>query len=248
MDYRDLRKKFVELSGRYDLIKANETDNGADFFINEGQKWLDRKFSDGKAKARYPSATVEGTIKVSVAGLRAAKEVWVTNSEGMTELARESLNSLRNAYQDTLSDVTNGRPSYYAPAVFRPYPDTLTSAAAAALSDVEDLLLDGTHYTYNGIVILPPADGVYTLTIQGLFYSPTLSSVLTDGSWIETTSFWLQVHPGTLLLAALYKLEAFYRSRAGMRDRMEALMEDVTGIDHDLVETDIAGESLQMGG
>jgi hypothetical protein len=246
--YRDLRYLFVARSGRYDLINSDYTDNGADFFFNEGQKMLDRMFGDGKAFARYPVSIAAGTIKVAVVGLRAVKEVWVADSTGMTELVKERLNTIKNYYSGKLSDEDRDTPAYYSPAMFRPYPDTLTTLSTAGMYDVEDLVLDDTHYTYDGIIIMPPSDGVYTLTIQGLFYSPTLSATLSGGVWTQTKSFWSQVHPGTLLLAALYKLEAFYRNREGMRDWMEALMVDVTGIDYDIVERDIAGVSLEMEG
>jgi len=42
MNLLQLRTKFRSLSGRFDLVNADFTDNGADFFINEGRKYLDR--------------------------------------------------------------------------------------------------------------------------------------------------------------------------------------------------------------
>ncbi|MFA5380300.1 MAG: hypothetical protein WC455_31350, partial [Dehalococcoidia bacterium] len=108
MDYRDLRKKFVELSGRYDLIKANETDNGADFFINAGQKILDRMQDSGKAKARYTVSLAAGTILVYTAGLRAIKGVWVSSSDGMTALKPCTLEEMREYYAGKFSEVTQG--------------------------------------------------------------------------------------------------------------------------------------------
>jgi hypothetical protein len=249
MDYKDVRTQFVKLSGRYDLINANYTDNGADVFINEGQKLLDRMFSAGPALARYPYSIASGTYKLYTTGLRAVKEVWVTDSDGYkTELTRESFNSLRHGDEEELSQVTTGTPEYYAPGIFRPYPDTLASATVATWDDVEDLILGTTWFTYDGIIFTPPADDTYTMTIVGLFYSPTLSATLAGETWTQVKSYWTEVHPMTLVKAALVALESFYRTGVGLKNRMDSLMLDVTGLDHDLVEKDIAGASLQMGG
>lgn len=252
MDYRDLRKKFVELSGRYDLIKANETDNGADFFINAGQKILDRMQDSGKAKARYTVSLAAGTILVYTAGLRAIKGVWVSSSDGMTALKPCTLEEMREYYAGKFSEVTQGAPAYYAPAVLRPYPDTTVAADVTGLYDIEDLILhvvsgNTGHWSYNGIVIMPPPSTAYTLSLWGLFYSPTLSATLSGSTWTQTKSFWSEVHPETLLAAALYKLEAFYRNTEGAKDWDNTLMVDMKGLDHDFVEEDMNGES-QMGG
>ena len=248
MNYKDVRDKFVVLSGRYDLTTATAEDNGADFFLNEGQKLLDRKFSGGKGLARYPVVVVEGAMSATTTGLRVVKEVWVSNTDGRTELVRESFNTIRNAYQRSADQLVAGTPSYYAPGIFRPYPDTLATAGIAGMYDVSDLLLDGTHYTYDGILFSPPANGTYTMQIVGLFDSPTLSATLSGVTWTQTKSFWTEVHPATLIKAGLFALESFYRSSQGMKDRMDSLMVDLTELDHDLVEQTVAGESLQMGG
>lgn len=248
MNYKDVRSKFAELSGRYDLIKTTYEDNGADLFLNEGQKLLDRMFSDGPALARYPYPITSGSYKLYTTGLRAVKEVWLADDDGKSELVRESFSSLRHAYDGDLSNIESGAPAYYAPGIFRPWPDTLTTASAATYDDVDDLILDSTYYTYDGIIFRPISDGTYTMTIVGLFYSPTLSATLSGETWTQTKSFWTEVHPMTLIKAGLVSLESFYRTSAGLRDRMESLMLDVTGLDHDLVEKTIAGASLQMGG
>ena len=253
MEYKDLRKKFIELSGRYDLVKPNWTDNGADFFINAGQKMLDRMQDIGKAKARLTRTLAAGTVVVSTVGLRAIKEVWLSSSDdGMYRLTQETMAGLRAYYGKKFSEVDAAAPVYYAPAILRPYPDTTVAADVAGLYDIEDLILyeatGGTgHWTYNGIIILPPPDIAYTLSLWGLFYSPTLSATLSGSTWTQTKSFWSEEHPDTLLLAALYKLEAFYRNTEGAKDWQNALNIDMVGLDFDSVEEDLNDDS-QMGG
>jgi hypothetical protein len=38
-----VRAKFRDISGRYDLVDGSNIDNGANFFIQEASKWLDKK-------------------------------------------------------------------------------------------------------------------------------------------------------------------------------------------------------------
>lgn len=252
MEYKDLRQKFVELSGRYDLIKRNLTDNGADFFINAGQKMLDRTQDMGKSKARLTQSLSARTILVSTVGLRALKSVWVSASDGMSELQITTMEIMRDYYGGKLSDQDAGRPSICAPAVLRPFPDTTVAADVAGLYDIEDLMLHVVsgmtgHWTYNGVVVMPPPDAAYTISIWGLFYSPTLSATLSGSTWTQTKSFWSEVHPDTLLLASLYKLEAFYRNTEGAKDWQSALDVDLKGMDNDFVEEDINGESQMEG-
>jgi len=253
MDYKDLRQKFVELSGRYDLIKANGTDSGADFFINSGQKMLDRMQDTGKAQARLTRTLAANTVVVYTVGLRAIKSVWVSNADGMTQLEKTSIENLRGYYGKKLSDITAGTPANYAPAVLRPYPDTTVAADVAGLYDIEDLILYVAagatgHWSYNGIIIAPPPSTVYTLSLWGLFYSPTLSATLSGSTWTQTKSFWSEEHPDILLIASLYKLEVFYRNSEGAKDWENALNKDMTGIDFGFVEEDVSGDVSEMGG
>jgi hypothetical protein len=60
-------------------------------------------------------------------------------------------------------------------------------------------------------------------------------------------SFWTEVHPSTLIKAALYELEGFYRNTEGQKDYLATLRSDVTGLDNDAVEQELVG-TLQMGG
>ncbi len=247
MDYKDLRDKFVELSGRYDLTNTNGTDNGADFFINSGQKYLDRMCHIGKMKARHVQSVSAGTTLVKTLGLRAIHSVWVYNSSSkLIRLTRNSLETMREYYAEIPAEVTQGTPAYFAPALLRPYADTATFSG---LSDVDDLVLgtEPEHYLYNGVVIQPPPDTTFYISIWGLFYSPTLSATLDGETWTQTKSIWTEAYPDTLLHAALYKLEAFYRNTEGMKDYLLALQGDITGLDYDVAEEESA-EVDQMEG
>lgn len=247
MDYKDIRLKFAEISGRYDLITATYEDNGADFFLNAGQKFLDRMLDTGKMVARYPVILASGEYIAKSVGIRSIKEVWVADSDGKTKLIPSTLSELKGEYDEEFSAVTQGTPAYYAPATLRPYPDTLNSVTG--MYNVSDLILNsaGSHFTYNGVVVMPPCDGSYTIEIVGLFYSPTLSATLSGATWTQTKSYWTEVMPEVLIEAAIYKLQAMYHNTGGAVDYKALVLEDVSGLDHDAVEEDLVGD-MQMGG
>lgn len=252
MDYYLLRKKFCEMSGRYDLINSDYTDNGADFYINAGQARLDRMQNTGQMKAKYVKQVAAGTIKVYVAGLRSVHKVWAGNStEELIELSNAgTVEYLRSLYEKQLGDIDQGTPAWFAPAILRPFPDSSTSTSLSGYYDIDDLQLHATvpdHFTYSGIVIAPPPDSTYYISVYGTFYSPTLSATLLAGTWTQTKSMWTEVHPSILLKAALYELESFYRNTEGAKDWNNALMVDVTGIDHDFADQE-SYDINQMGG
>lgn len=252
MEYKDFRKMFVERSGRYDLVNPDWSDNGADFFINAGQRFLDRLQDTGKMKAKNVQSVVAGTIKVYIPGLRAVQEVWVgTTLDGLIQLGKADLAYLRTLYGMQLSSITKSQPEWYASAIFRPFVDAGTTTTLAGFYDVDDLILPvtttPTHYANAGIVIAPPPDKTYYVSTYGLYYSPTLSATVAAGVWTQTTSFWLESHEDILLTASLYKLERFYRNTEGSNDWLKSLQLDIEGLDKDAAEED-AAEIGEMGG
>lgn len=251
MDYYLIRKKFCELSGRYDLMNSDYTDNGADFYINAGQQRLDRMQTSGQMQAKYIKQVAAGTIKVFITGLRSVHKVWAGNTtEGLVELNRVSLDWLREEYEEQLSGVDQGTPNYYAPAILRPYPDTATSTLLSGYYDIDDLQLHATvpdHFQYSGIIIMPPPDSTFYVSVWGTFYSPTLSATLSGATWTQTKSFWSEVYPSVLLKAALYELESFFRNSEGAKDWNNALTVDTTDLDMDSADQESYNVN-QMGG
>jgi hypothetical protein len=234
MEYKDIRKKFVELSGRYDLVNQNWSDNGADFFINAGQRFLDRGSDVAKGFGKNVQPITAGTIIVKSIGLRSVRKVWAgVSADGLVELTKCTLDWLREEYGEQLSSATSGTPAYYVPAAFRPYPDATTTLSWAGYYDIDDLVLDSTHYTYRGIIICPPPDKTYYVSIDGLFYSPELTATVLAGVWTQTKSYWSEVHPDMLLQAAFYALEKFYRNTEGAKDWKSGLDGDILGMDRD---------------
>ena len=248
MNYSDIRKKFVELSGRYDLVDSVWNDNGADFFLNAGQMLLDDMITAPKSTARYLEKVTAGSYLVKTAGIKSVHEVWVTKHSDLSryQLTKATLSELRSEYGEEISVIQQGDPVYYAPVALRPYPDTLSGTSPTVL-DFADLVLSDSHYTYNGILLLPPCSEAMTVAIVGAFYSPALSASFNGSTWTQTKSWWTEVHPLAVLYAGLYTLETFYRNTEGANDWLKSLQLRLTGIDFNTAEQE-ASEINQMEG
>ena len=248
MEYKDIRKKFVEMSGRYDLVKQDWNDNGADFFLNAGQRFLDRQSDVQKDFAGNVQPVAAGTLVVKTIGLRSVREVWAGNStDGLVRLTKATLTWLKEEYGEQLSSITQDDPLYYALVGLRPYPDATLAATWSGYYDIDDFVLGDTHYTYRGIILCPPPSTTWYIRINGTFYSPTLSAVFAAGTWTQTKSFWTECHEDMLLQAALYKMEVFYRNTEGAKDWKNALDADLLGVDKDLADEESADINQMEG-
>jgi len=234
MTLAEIRALFESRSGRSDLVKESGADDGADFFIQSGQRMLDRMVGMTQSFARSFKTLEIGDYYAIFKGCRAVKEVWISNSDGRTELVKVSLSNMRTVYYDDAPDeITSGDPVNYCLISLRTYPD----ADNVIIDYLYDHLLedDATEdYEYNGIIISPPPDEASQLEVFGLFYSPPLSSD-------SDTSYWTVNHPEILLMAALYHLEVSYRNTEGANDWLGAIGIQLAEIEKDWVEGDIVG-------
>jgi hypothetical protein len=165
-----------------------------------------------------------GTVYVSSSALRAVKNVRLETATASIFLERCLFEDLRAMYGDVdgFASTTAATPSYYAPVSMR---DVLTPTA-----DTESKA---------GIFIMSPPDIDYTLEVLGMFNSAPLSADTDE-------NYWSLIRPETLIQAAYYTLERFYRNTQGMKDHMEAIMTDLEGIDHDDVDESIAGRDYMQ--
>lgn len=243
MNLLQVRMRFIQLSGRNDLVvnTTSYADNGADFYINAGQRFLDRKYRFPKDTGIYPKVLAIGSWSVVFPYCRAIKEVWAADDESRWQLEKKSWQDFLAEYNEPFELLETGTTLYYTPALLRSIPesDRATSLTTSAVVGYMPTMV-GAHYAYNGILIGPPTDVQLHLEVHGLFYSPELSAD-TD------LSYWSVVHPETLVRAALYELEIDYRNTQGANDWLGALETHTAGIDQDVVEEEIS-ESDQMEG
>jgi len=224
----DVRKDFVQLSGRYDLVSstssyANNTSNiGADFFVTRGQKFLESKLGIRPRLFEFSKALVVGTYSYAFQdfpdddsqyqALKAIKAVYLlTDDNDYKELLKISLQNWYNIFD---SDTANGTPDYW----------TVGANASGTGNDT------GT----SSLLLWEPPDKTYTIKVIGFVGHESLTAD-TD------KNYWTIVHPDILVKASLYELEVFYRNSEGARDWLSSLMSDVNGIDHDNVEGEISG-------
>src|SRR5271157_1525248 len=151
MNLREIRTQFRDLSGRFDLVNADDTDNGANFYINEGSRWLDRSLRFNKDEGSFLSILNVGTWYIQFPMARAVKKVFIANSDQDSrrrELEKVELARLLTRYLNKPpAQWTNGVPRHYATFSGRYIPeDTTTNTTLQAFT------------TYIGVVPISTSD------------------------------------------------------------------------------------------
>jgi len=241
LNLEQIREKFVHISGRYDLVADNGSDQGANFYINAGIRLLDEMRIHPKSMARHISKPDAGAISIEVTDVLAFKEVWAQSADGRSIVDKKSLGWIREEYAKESSEIDQGKPLYWSPAVLglAPFQSALTADDLDGLLDWEDIKT-GDHYNYDGIIFMPPTDGTYTISIWAEFYSKKLVAD-TD------KNFWSVRYPILVIKAAMYQLESIYRNTEGMKDALNALDFELTRLDHASVRQEIAGINRMKG-
>lgn len=218
MNLLAIRKKLVELTGHVHLVKdtTRYQDNGADFHIQSGQRLLDGLLDFPKSKALVSRKLEIGENILILPRFRAVQSVWIHADEGIRFLARVTPEALERRFPG--DKISNGLPTHYALEYMR---------SIGGQNDQDK--------SWNQLRIMVPPDRQITIKVSGLFSSDHLAED-------EDTSFWSLEYPETLLNAAMYSIERFYRNTQGMADHMNAIMQDVNAIDADVVEEEIAGQ------
>lgn len=242
MNLLQLRTQLIKISGRYDLVVDNVdfADNGANFYIQQGQNYLDRKLNIGKTWGRLFIDLDIGDFKVEFQNCRAIKEVWIMDSTSRLKLTQVSMADLRgtdaktgtNNFVEPFAEITKSKPKYFCPAKLRRVPE---SEDGSGDSDTIKAYLDTISpydSTYNGVIFLPPADETYSLEVIGLFYSELLSDNTDNNIWTD-------VYPNLLIMSAMRQMEIMYRNTEGVRDWTLALDAELVDLEKDAIEQEI---------
>ncbi len=245
----ELRRMLVQQSGHAELVADYENedwaDNGADHFIQAGQRFCDDQFQYHKSEAWFYAKVAAGESLVTFTNARIIKQVWLNYTGGnRVLLERLTLDKMREEYTNPLlSDETQGTPAYWVPAVLglapQQYTETALSFDANGITD-HNLIMFGNHYPYKGIYIMPPADGDYTVEIKAEWYSHEMCED-------SDVSFWSQ-YPELLLMAARRQMEIdLHRNSTGAQDFEAPLMRSLMKLSHNLVAEEWSGPTKVRG-
>jgi hypothetical protein len=232
MNLLEVRTQFVKVSGRYDLVTdaISFADNGADFYINSGQRFLDKAVTvpENTATIFLPLGEYALTFQY---GIRSIQRVFVNSSTSRFQLPKKDLSELKNSFAEPVNLITTGGPTCYALADLR----ALETTDKNSLGEFINLTHDETDlkYDYRGIIIAPPVDEAYVVEISGLFEQFVLSND-TDENW------WTIREPDMLIKAALYQLEISSRGTENARNFLSSLTSEITLLEKDFVEEEVS--------
>jgi hypothetical protein len=214
MNLLEIRTQAVNQSGRYDLVTDTTTyaDNGMDFHILAGQKWLNRKSGLSRAFAHLSNTLSSDSYYQELANkFKELQSVTVADGTTSWSLTHKTLAELKDLYE---ADPT-AAPAYYAYASYRTLEtaSSLTIANFIALAwpaDTDD------KYDFSGIIVVPAADTDYTLTVGGEFLPLEMSDNADE-------NFWSEEYPNILVLAALRSI-ALLDSNKPKADALEEII------------------------
>ena len=240
MNYLQMRQKFRDLSGRFDLVDSVGVDLGAGFFLNEGRKFLDRLDETQKSWGTCFRFLNVGKYSVQFPYCRAIKEVWAATTAERWQLEKKNIQDLINGYMlDIPSERSTGNPLYYSPCITRAIPENQPISSFESFLGWVDIP-SGNAHEYNAILVSVPASEKLTILINGLFYSAELVNDTDE-------NFWSVAHPMLLYMAAMRQVEVVNRNTQGVKDWESSIGNDVKTLGFDLVE-EISAETSEMEG
>jgi len=245
MQLSEFRAQFVELSGRDDLALTPVTAIGttyylkkADFFIQAASKWLDDNIDIDRKTMHYSYDMTVGTYRLLVPDAKMISKVYAQyDNDNIVELEEKEYAWIRENYKRKLSQLSNSRPMYWCYGVPELGPTQLALTSANYTGDYtyefgdtlfqdEEASVPGTvgRYRTSSLLILPPVDGTYTISVVGEFYAKVLRA---DTDF----NLWTRRHPELLMKATLMTLEGFYRNTEGTKDFENFIDKEKLGVE-----------------
>jgi len=240
MNLLQLRAKLRELSGRFDLVNDDFSDNGADFYIYEGQRYLDRMHEVQKSWASCFRFVEVGGFAIQFPYCRAIKEVWAMSTSARWQLEKKDLQDLITGYLTNLPSERNlGEPLYYSPGITRYIPENVSTEDFESFVGWLDIP-SGNAHEYNTVLLNVPVEEKLAIEVKGLFYTAQL---IND----EDENHWSVAHPLLLIMATQRMMEVTNRNTQGVNDWDNAITDYNKGLGMDLVE-ELISEVNQMEG
>lgn len=242
MNLKEVRKKVVEISGRYDLVVDIETynDNGANYYINNGQKYLDRRGVVENNTTEIFKHINPGDFYVFFKNYRNLLDVRFFDKENNNiELKKIDTKDFYSLIQNTSCIEEDFYYYTFLNLTTNPSQDSGNFIDLDGFNYLFDVTLN-TNYEYTGIVFTPKATQEYTLKLTGKFLSTYLISD-------EDISFWSINYPSLLVRSTLMQLEIDNRNTTGVKDWSFSIDNELNDIEKDLIEADIIGKNQMKG-
>lgn len=201
MNFGDLKELFVEVTGRQDLLIGSGA-LSIENLVDGGKRLLDDRYGAPDALKTYRANVSPGDYLLDgIELMRVPKSVWATSTSYRSQLGHKELDWMRRYYSAAPSSVAYGMPLFY----------SLLINLSPQLADLSGATYDDWDAIVNnpegkfGLIFMPPADQVMTITINGLFYSKRLTED-------EDVNFWSECYPHELVKAASLYHEMLYTS------------------------------------
>ena len=225
MNLRQVRELFIERSGRADLgspVSHLDTGfsiasftptasrdvgftQGADFFINEAQKFLDDRYEQPELKSCLVS-TLEGGENTLV---------FPNRFRYITQVLWNEKLLYQRAFDLRMLTVATDEPAFWSFAPMHCIVDKKKIAAKEPKSWFGADFLKN-EATCRSIILSPKPQDTGQVFIMGMAFSEPLEK---DGD----VSVWSTKYPDILITAALWKLELSYRNTEGANDYYKAM-------------------------
>lgn len=240
MNLLEIRTKLAKQSGKYDLVNPSTfADNGMDFHINAGQKYLDKLAPVPENFAQiYQALSVNEYSLTFQFHCRAIQSVFINDDENRWELERLELNDLKSWYDETATETTTDKPCYYAIANLRALETTAKDSLGTFINNTH--LETDIKYDYRGLIITPPADASYVVEVSGKFSQLKLETDTDE-------NFWSLEYPHLLIMSALRSIETFNRNSEGVNDWTRSIISETTQLDFDIVDEESYGADQMEG-
>lgn len=246
MTLQGIREQLIKQTGRYDLVNDRESgsfvDNGANYYITEGQQLLDNSTLIDKMYMRYQVDQSSGGYIIELKHCISVQEVWVNNADGdASRLTKKHLSWIKANYTDPIAEITQDAPLYYCivPIALAPSQKTITSSNYSStftwnyedimFADEDDASTD--HWEYKGLLIMPPVDETYTITVYGRFKSVLEAD--TD------MSFWTVEAKQASIEAAKVFMEMANSNESGSLAAERNVERLLTKLDNSMIEEEI---------
>ena len=231
MDLIEIRKQIVSITGRYDLMNDDYTDNGIDFYINAGQNTLDRSgiCADNEISLSIPLSVNEYSVSFN-RRIISVYEVWINDNLTLTKLDRITFSELKEYYNEVISTITPNTPLYYTLANIR----TLEVASRDLIGTFLNLAQTTPGTDYRGLILSPVADKSYTVEVFGKFHNTVLSQNAQENYWTVNA-------PELLIKSSMFQLYKLTGRSRDANDIYDAIKEELSEIDKSIVDEDIYG-------